>query len=368
VLFSHHIPNMNKEEQMSHTNDNVSECSASRHQLLVLALFLTIFLSIDISFSLASERFKVNWLAVSDRQELERTWQGALVYLPERLGSTSGRLVRNGKLERAVSQSGMRKKLPLILFMHYCEGLGHHREDIKRLSNLGFIVIAPDSFARNHRPLGCYEDREKFIRYFDAAVAFQKAELDYAVQKLSAFDWIDRSNLFLFGSGMGGLVVAHYEGDDFAGHLIEGWGCRGPNPIFDGIWSPPKVRVFSTVSKNTPFLQKNEGFSVDCETYIKDRADSVSVMLERPAHQVSWYPKSYKPMIRFLMRDMGADVGPLLEDLPEVLMRSPEGIQLREKWSDRAVRDLAKRHCATYDKQARLTGESFDDLYKFACE
>jgi dienelactone hydrolase family protein len=368
VLFSHHIFSMSKEEPMPHTSPDVSKYSAPTHQLLVFALFLAIFLSLDISSSVASERFKVNWLAVSDRQELDRTWQRALVYLPERLGSVSGRLVQDGRLEKAVSQVETRKKWPLILFMHYCEGLGHHREDIKRLSKLGFIVIAPDSFARNHRPLGCYEDREKFIRYFDAAVAFQKAELDYAVQKLSAFDWIDRSNLFLFGSGMGGLVVAHYESDSFAGHLIEGWGCRGPNPIFDGIWAPPQVRVFSTVSKNTPFLLKNEGFSVDCETFIRDRADSVSVVLERPAHQVSWYPKSYKPMIRFLMRDMGTDVDRLLEDLPEVLTRSPDGIQLREKWSDWAVRDLVRRHCETFDKQVRLTGEPFDGDYQFVCE
>jgi Dienelactone hydrolase family len=368
VVFSLHIQNMSKEEQMPHMKDDVSGSSASRHHNLVLLLFLTISLTIGINSSLASERFKVNWLAVSDPQELERTWQGALVYLPERLGGGFGRLVRDGKLEKAVSQSNEQQKWPLILFMHYCEGLGHHREDIKRLSKLGFVVIAPDSFARNHRPLGCYEDREKFIRYFDAAVAFQKAELDYASQKLSTYDWIDRRNLFLFGSGLGGLVVAHYEGEDFAGHLIEGWGCRGPNPIFDGIWAPPHVRVFSTVSKNTPFLLENEGFSVDCETFIRNRADSVSVVLERPAHQVSWYPHSYKPMIRFLMRDMDADVGPLLEDQPVVLGHSPDGIQLREKWSDRAVFDEAKRHCASYDKQTRQTGEAFNGLYKFACE
>ena len=337
-------------------------------RIVVFMQFVTILLLFNIGSPLANDGFKVNWLAVSDKQELERTWQGALVHLPEGLGGTFGRLVRDERLEKAISQSDNHKKWPVILFMHYCEGLGHHREDIRRLSKLGFIVIAPDSFARNHRPLGCYEDREKFIRYFDAAIAFQKAELDYAVYKLSVFNWIDRNNLFLFGSGMGGMVVAHYEGEEFAGHLIEGWGCRGPNPIFDGIWAPPHTRVFSTVSKNTPFLRKNEGFSIDCNTFIKERPDSVSVVLERPAHQVSWYPKSYKPMIRFLMRDMGVEIGPLLEDTPEVLMQSSDSIQLREKWSDSAVYDLAKRHCATHDKQFRLTSEPFDSIYKFVCE
>ena len=353
---------------MPHHRDDISAQSKYLRRVVVFARFLAILIFLNMGFSFANEQFKVNWLAVSDKTELERTWQNALVYLPKGLGGKFGRIIRDGRFEKTISQSDKTKKWPVILFMHYCEGLGHHREDIKRFSKLGFIVIAPDSFARNHRPLGCYEDREKFNRYFDAAVAFQKAELDYAVSKLSNFAWIDRNNLFLFGSGMGGLVVAHYEGDEFAGHLIEGWGCRGPNPIFDGIWAPPHIRVFSTVSKNAPFLRKNEGFSIDCETFLKDRADSVSLVLERPAHQVSWYPKSYNPMIRFLMRDVGVEIGPLLEDTPEILMNSPQKIHLREKWSDRAVYGAAKRHCATHDKQFRLTDEPFDGIYNFVCE
>lgn len=321
------------------------------------------------SIANADEKFKVNWLAISDLQELQRTWQRAFVSLPSEAGGISGRLLNDGRFNAAIEQNiKKREKLPLILFMHYCEGLGHHREDIKRLSKLGFIVIAPDSFARNHRPLGCYEDREKFIRYFDAAVAFQKAELDFAVQQLSKFEWIDRTNTFLFGSGVGGLVVAHYEGNEFAGHLIEGWGCRGPNPIFDGIWAPPDVRIFATVSKNTPFLSKNEGFSVDCATYIKEREDSVSVVLDRPAHQVSWYPKSYKPMIRFLMRDMGVEIEPLLSDDPEILKQSEKEIYLREKWSDTAVYQTAEAHCAKFDKKTRHASEPFNGLYKFRCD
>ncbi len=334
----------------------------------VSSFLLAMFFFVNIGSVLANDRFKVNWLAVSDPVELERTWEGALVYLPEGLGSTSGRLLRNGRIDTAISQNGKDKRWPLIIFMHYCEGLGHHREDMKRLAKLGFIVIGPDSFARQHRPLGCYEDREKFIRYFDFAIAMQKAELDYAVKKISAYDWIDSRNLFLFGSGMGGLVVAHYEGNEFAGHLIEGWGCRGPNPIFDGIWAPPEVRVFSTVSKNTPFLVKNEGFSVDCRTFINERKDSVSVVLDRPAHQVSWYPNSFEPMIRFLMRDMGMDIETLVDDEPQIVKRSQNAIHLIEKWSDTAVYETAKAHCAEGGKRSRLTGEPFDGIYRFVCE
>ena len=334
---------------------------------VITAACITTLLLLNGTPSKAKDKFKVDWLSISDKQELDKTWNEALVYLPEELGGSSGRLMRGNAFDKTLQATNPADKWPLILFLHYCEGLGHHREDMKRLSKLGFIVIAPDSFAREHRPLGCYEDRQKFIRYFDAAVAFQKAELDFAVQKLGNFNWIDRDNLFLFGSGMGGLVAAHYEGNEFAGHLIEGWGCRGPNPIFDGIWAPPEVRIFVTVSKNTPFLNKNEGFSVDCEPFLKQRKDATSVVLDRPAHQVSWYPKSYQQMIRFLMRDRGVEIAPLLEDKPDILKQSADHIHLREKWSDTAVYEFAKQHCAKSDKKFRLTGEVFNGEYKFKC-
>ncbi len=312
--------------------------------------------------------FKINWLAISDPVELERTWKGALVYLPENFKYQSGYLLRQNKLERLVAQSTLQQKHPVILFLHYCEGLGHHREDISRLSRLGFIVIAPNSFAREHRPLGCYEDQSKFIRYFDAAVAFQKAELDYAISKLNQFQWIDKKNYFLFGSGMGGLVVAHYEGDEFAGHLIEGWGCRGPNPIFDGIWAPDNVRVFTTVSPNSLFFKRNPGFSVDCESFVKNRQNSVSVIVDRPGTQVSWYPQSYQHLIKFLMRDMEVDIELFLFDEPIVISKSSIGIKLKEKWSDTAVYQRAKNHCGIYGKNSRIAGEPFNKIYQFKCE
>lgn len=333
-----------------------------------LLILVYVFISMLSGAAAASDGFKVNWLTVSDENTLRQTWDRALVFLPQAMGGDEGRLIQNGRLEEAVDALADNRKVPLILFMHYCEGLGHHWEDMRRLSKLGFIVVGPDSFARTHRPLGCYEDKARFIRYFDAAVAMRKAELDYAVQKLAAFDWIDRSNLFLFGSGLGGLAVAHYEGDEFAGHLIEGWGCRGPNPVFDGIWAPPGVRVFTTVSRNAPFLTNNPGFSVDCTSFLEDRPGSVSVVIDRPAHQVSWYPSSFQPMIRFLLRDMNVDIEDIAEDRPIILEQSPSGIQLVEKWSDAAVYEASREHCTAQGKQSRLTAEPRNGVYTFACD
>jgi len=310
-----------------------------------------------------------NWLTVSDKTELQRTWSQSLVFLPKRFGRQSIKLLAvPGKLEGVIGASAGDGKMPTVLYLHSCEGLGHHREDLRRLARLGFVVIAPDSFARDYRPYGCYEEAEKFLPSFDLAAAFQKAELDYAVKKLEAFSWIDRKNLFLVGSGMGGMAAAHYAGGAFAGHVIEGWGCRGPNPVFDGIWSSNGVRIFSAVSRNDPWYRKNPGFGVDCASFLKDRPGSVSIVLERPAHYVSWYPKSLGPLVRFLTRDMDVDTEALASDIPPVIQSSPTGIKLREKWSDEAVYAKAVQHCAAYAKTSYLSVETNGGVYEFVCE
>lgn len=320
------------------------------------------------SIQATPEGWKPNWLAVSDPDELNRTWASALVYLPEILNHRSGRLLKDeDSLNSKILKTLNGAKLPLIIYLHACEGLGHHREDIDKLSKLGFAVIAIDSFARLHHPMGCYEEKERYIRYYDIAVAFRKAELDYAVNRIKRLPWVDSTQQFLIGSGTGGMVVAHYQGTEFAGHVIEGWGCRHPHSIFDGIWTPLSVPIYSVVSKNDRWYKDVPGFGIDCRSFLKDRPNSVSIVLERPAHYVSWYPRSRGPLIRFLTRDMDVDQEALIDDTPKIVQSDDTGITLIPKWSGEDAYDYANKYCAKLGKTSYATRTTEQGIYKFVC-
>lgn len=311
--------------------------------------------------------FKPNWLAVSDPIELNRTWQSALVALPPVLGGESGYFLdKEITLNNLIQDKVKNRKLPLLLFIASCEGLAHHRGDIERLAKLGFVVIAPDSMARKHRPYGCYEDQEKYIKYYDIAIAFQKAELDYAVSRLQTFPWTNQQQ-FLFGSGTGGMVVAHYQGTEFTGHVIEGWGCNHPHQVFSGIWSPPEVRIYSVISKNDGWFKDVPGFEINCAKYLTDRASSMAIVLDRPAHFVSWYPGSRTKLIKFLTRDLDVNHTELMDSKPMILDSSNEGITLRVKWSVEDVYSKAVDYCKSLGKASHLVEETRQNIYKFAC-
>lgn len=314
-------------------------------------------------------RWKPDWLAVSDREELQRTWDSSLVYLPESVGEEHGRLLLDESgLSAKILNTTEDLKLPLILFLHACEGLGHHRDDLLNYAKLGFAVIALDSFARNHRPLGCYEEQERYIKYYDIAVAFQKAELDYAVERIKALPWVDSEHTYLIGSGIGGMVVAHYQGVEFSGHVIEGWGCHHAHDVFNGIWTPPEIPVLSVVSKNDPWFKDVPGFEIDCKRYLDGRTNGISIELDRPAHYVGWYKNSRTTLIKFLTQGMQVDQSALIDDTPKVINSTPNAITLKVKWSLDAVYEMAKAHCLLSHKTSHLVSNEPMSTYGFVCD
>jgi hypothetical protein len=332
--------------------------------------FISGIIWVNTVYSAEQNNWKPNWLAVSDLNELSRTWESALVYLPDTVFSNFGSpllLKDEDALSSKIKHKLGESKLPLVLFLHGCEGLGHHREEIVNIAKLGFAVIAPDSFARRHRPLGCYEEQEEYIRYYDIAIAFQKAELDYAINRIKRLEWVDVNQQFLFGSGTGGMVVAHYMGKEFAGHIIEGWGCKHAHDVFDGIWAPASTRIFSVISKNDPWFKGVPGFGIDCEKYIEGRPDSVAILLDRPAHYVSWYPGSREPLIKFLTRDLDVDIDGLIDNTPIIIKANDAGIVLKSKWSTEDVYKEAKKYCSKLGKTNHLNANTDLGIYSFVC-
>ena len=318
--------------------------------------------------SVIAADFKPNWLSVSDPQELKRSWESALVHLPEKTDSERGFLLGNtNALNTRIVRKFKQRKLPLILYLHDCEGLGHHRDDIERLALLGFVVIAPDSFAREHRPLGCYEEKSRYIKYYDIAIAFRKAELDYAVNHIARLPWVDTRFLYLIGSGMGGMVAAHYQGAEFRGHVIEGWGCRHPHTVFDGIWAPPQVKILTVNSKNDLWYKDVPGFETDCVSFLADRVDSKDVVLDRAAHYVSWLPEARSSLINFLTQDMDVDQAALLDDTPRIVKSGEGFITLEVRWSVESVYEQAEQFCAKSAKQNHLISNEIPGVYSFVC-
>ncbi len=340
---------------------------------ITAALFIILSVIIHNGNAFAQEtgdRSKFNWQAVSDPDELNRAWKAAAVYLPESVGHMMiGQFFADEpSLNTLISNKLDGGKIPLILYLPPCGGLmGNNRDDMERFSKLGFAVIAMDPMARQYSPVGCYDVEQRYTEYYDITVAFRKAELNYAVARIKQLPWVDDRQMFLVGSGIGGMTAAHYEGTEFVGHVIEGWGCHHPDANRVGIKASPQVRIFAVVSKNDGWVRKNPGFSGDCARFLKDRADSVSMVVDRPGHFVAWHSRSRTPMIKFLTRDIAVDQAALVEDIPLVIAAQGDLITLRLKWTVQSIYSAAQTYCQQRNKTSYLMDNTHEGLYQFAC-
>ena len=89
--------------------------------------------------------------------------------------------------------------LPVALYLHGCTGIGN-LEFLRDLADQGFVVIAPDSFARTYRPLQC--DPETQTGGFNVFVYdFRLAEISFALEQLWSVEWADWDRMVLAGPG-----------------------------------------------------------------------------------------------------------------------------------------------------------------------
>ena len=209
--------------------------------------------------------------------DIELTWNKALIYFPENVYDIYNQSLRIEEIEAYKLRPN--NKAPLIIYLHGCTGLGENRI-LKELSKTGFIVVAPDSFARNFRPMQCNPHTKKggknlFI--YD----FRSAELTFALEKISKIPWIDFDNLFIFGVSEGAVTAALFRGRVFNGRIIAQWTCSGA-PLVEGIDAPKGEPILSIVREKDPYYAEDNTKSQEgnCGNYMLDRDNSKSIVLK----------------------------------------------------------------------------------------
>ncbi len=208
--------------------------------------------------------------------DLALTWSNAQVVIPP-LGETEPIITKMGssEMEERLSLSPFGKKFPILVYMHGCTGIGN-KDLLVHLAKSGFIVVAPNSFARKWRPLQC--DPKSMTGGFNLFVYdFRLAEIAYALDRLWLESWADYERLVLMGNSEGGVAAALYRGDEFRGRVIAQWNCSGA-PHVEGIFSPLDEPILALIGKNDPWYIRNKDHG--CEKYLLGRENSKSIIVE----------------------------------------------------------------------------------------
>jgi len=212
---------------------------------LVMRRFAAILLSLPILLSAAAAR--------ADEDEVARTWAEAQVYVRYETEDLTygiiGGPISAGYIAKLLDRFARTEPQPVIIHLHGCgrsDGLSDIQSEGRGMAELGFIVVAPDSFARPGRPESC--DPRKAERFPGAPYAllqrYRQEELRYALAQVLAAPWADRNHIFVSGFDEGADAVLAFRDPAVLGRIAIGAPCRF-EPLLD-----PKLPTLLVIARD----------------------------------------------------------------------------------------------------------------------
>lgn len=234
---------------------------------------------------------KDDWISP---EELNRVWLNSYISF-----KTQDVKVKILMKEFVKSNFSMEKK-NIVIFAHGCSGtvsITHNRIDF--LVDNGYVVIAPQSFARKKYARSCDPMIHRGGMYREI-LSMRHEDIRHVVRNVRRFDWVNTGQVVLMGHSEGGIIAATYVSnskDDYVDmRIIEGWTCRSQGPYgwfeYHGLKSKKETPVLALVSKLDPWFQK-EWSKGDCGKFLKNNK-SKSYVFDSDYIKRSHQPLNFK--------------------------------------------------------------------------
>ncbi len=230
----------------------------------------------------------------------EATWQGAwIAFSAEFAGGVESLTVKSMAAAMDIGAKAQ-KSWPAVVYNHGCKGHGYSsRIALKVLSDAGFVVIAPNSFARKNRPETCDTKRKRRIAGSPgrAVTAMRFEEIAYAATATPKLQWVDQQNLFIYGHSQGGRVVSAYSGEGFKAVATSGSRCPA------GVGAPAdKPGIYMNAARDPWFHGKPPPGK--CQTSAPQGALHTHPVYDTNKHVVLALPEAQMALINFLKANL----------------------------------------------------------------
>lgn len=211
--------------------------------------------------------------------ELARTWNAAVVRVPT--GKGRSKKLTTSRLTGWTPSKG--QKVPAVIYMHGCTGVWdgtHYR--VKLMADLGFLVVAPASLAREKRPQSCDHKTHTGGMYRDV-LPLRQNDAAYAIQRVRSLPYVDQNTVILMGLSEGGITAATYKARSantrVTHRIIEGWPCHAGWREYKGINASKDEPVMSLYGVLDPWFQ-NDWSRGHCGSFMNRNNGSASYVFK----------------------------------------------------------------------------------------
>ena len=223
-----------------------------------------------------------------DIEGVEKSYDNAHVYVPGNFFKTSP------------SNIDVKRKYPVVIYLHGCTGITtHDYQWAKFVSDLGYIVVQPDSLARPNTKVICDPKTTTSQKGIAGGIALmqRQQEIRYAMNQIKNSSWADTSNIFLMGHSQGGASTALNKINDFKGLIISGWTCT--HPVSGGIKSDKSIPVLAMSFDKDPWYygKDTQGRCID---QAEGRVKFTQLELNGAYHSTVQEPQAQQAVVKFL--------------------------------------------------------------------
>jgi dienelactone hydrolase len=196
--------------------------------------------------------------------DADKSWSQAHVYYPE---TAERRTVKD--------LAGLTKSYPVVIYMHGCSGIRqeHDAKWAQALAQRGYVVVQPDSFARNGRVSNCDSNTKQPTNAFREWAEYREQEIDYAIEQVRSSTWGKSQSVFLMGQSEGAIATALHADAGFNARVIMSWTCTSKQySKYDGLRGPKNIPVLTINNETDPWFSGTP-FDGKCA----DKADGIQV-------------------------------------------------------------------------------------------
>ncbi|PCJ20034.1 MAG: hypothetical protein COB02_05390 [Candidatus Cloacimonadota bacterium] len=233
----------------------------------------------------------------SQNAELLKTLQQALVVLP-----FSKKVNLYQKTIKKITQSKSTffdTKKNSIVYLHGCAGIGPPEKfDMKFLASLGYLVLAPNSFARKNKQISC-DAKNKVGGLHRGVLKLRLDEAKQAIDFLKKQSFI-KNDIILAGFSEGAITTAKYKFENISKKLILGWGCHAGWPEYIGLEGKQDLKILSIVADKDPWFQTSY-LSGSCNAFMYNRPNARAMVLINNKHHITSLKLARSQIKKFLL-------------------------------------------------------------------
>jgi len=171
------------------------------------------------------------------------------------------------------------------------------------MSNLGFVVAAPASFARKKYAQSC-DTKTNNADLFRDVIRLRQNDAAYALRQLRKLPYVDPNKIVIMGLSQGAVTTATLRPQPGeAARIIEGWTCHAGWQEYKGLKAKASTPVLSLIGELDPWY-KTKWVKGDCGRYMRKNNASRSVVYRSgrlmKEHELLDHGQPRKEVVQFL--------------------------------------------------------------------